>query len=332
MLIYEITLAVLLALFLALGTASGMLYNLLYVYLIARLATEAIRFYLAYRHGDFLFAEWPNLGLDYWLANSLRTVFFMAILWFVLSRFLPFQLPPNTAMWVKLQMVGLPLIAIALLWIPTARSNWPQAMVMTLGAIALITMMLMQQKTTFKNAIKLANPFNEPAMVVSAGASPLYNHHYFVRAQRYAADMFTANYNRYAHRQKTLTAFTSFGVPLLAPADGEVVALENSLPDQAIGTTNAKQPVGNYVVIKMAEHHYVLLAHLQTGSVTVNLGDYVKQGDVIAAVGNSGNTSEPHLHIQVQDHPDFRQVTQTFPIYYESNGQHQLARTKMHVD
>lgn len=331
MLIYEITLAVILALFLALGTASGFLYNLLYVYLLARLATEAIRFYLAYHHGDFLFAEWPNLGLEYWLANSLRTAFFAAVLWFVLSRFVPYQLPPNTAMWVKLQMIGLPLIAIALLWLPTARVNWPQAMVMTLGAIALITMMLMQQKTTFKNAVKLANPIAAPAIVLSGGASPLYNHHFFITAQRYAADMVAADYNRYAHRQKTLESFTSFGVPLLAPAAGEVVAIENGLPDQAIGTTNARHPVGNHITLKIDDARYVLLAHIKAGSIKVKVGDFVELGDELAALGNSGNTSEPHLHIQVQDHPDFRQVKRTFPIYFKTPEGTVFARAKITI-
>lgn len=62
---------------------------------------------------------------------------------------------------------------------------------------------------------------------------------------------------------------------------------------------------GNYVIIRHEGGEYSLLAHLRRGSVRVRPGDRVRQGQVMGECGNSGSSSEPHLHFQVQDHPNF---------------------------
>ena len=329
MFIYEITLAVLLALFLIGGIASGLFYNLLYVYLLARLVAEGVRLYLAYLHGEFLFENWPWTDVHYWLPNIVRSMFFIVILFFITDRFIAFQFPPSTAAWIKTQMVILTLMSIALLWIPTVRVNWPQAIVMGTGCFVIICLILMNKKTHFDNAITLRNPLDQPALILSAGFSPLYNHHFFFKGQRYAADLIAVEYNRNARKQKELSAFTSFGMPLYAPISGEVVATYFDYPDQEIGTTNAEMPVGNYVVIQVAKAQFLLLAHIKHGSGKVAVGDWVTEGDELAALGNSGNTGEPHLHMQVQNHVDFRQVTQTFPIYFKSEGKTVFSRYKV---
>ena len=63
--------------------------------------------------------------------------------------------------------------------------------------------------------------------------------------------------------------------------------------------------VGNHLVIEIADGRYVLLAHLMEGSVVVTERETVYAGQLIAKCGNSGNTSEPHLHIQIQNLPDW---------------------------
>ena len=65
----------------------------------------------------------------------------------------------------------------------------------------------------------------------------------------------------------------------------------------------AKAPAGNHVVLDLGNGEYALLAHLQRGSVRVEAGDRVRAGDVLGLTGNSGNSSEPHLHFHVQDRP-----------------------------
>ena len=62
-------------------------------------------------------------------------------------------------------------------------------------------------------------------------------------------------------------------------------------------------PAGNHVVLDLGHGEYALLAHMQRGSVRVRVGDRVRTGDVLGLTGNSGNSSEPHLHFHVQDRP-----------------------------
>ena len=96
-----------------------------------------------------------------------------------------------------------------------------------------------------------------------------------------------------------------FGEPILAPGDGMVVASENSLLDQPPGVMNPSQPLGNYVIIDHHTGEFSFLAHLQQGSVTVRPGMQVRRGDVIGKCGNSGNSSEPHLHYHLQNTATF---------------------------
>jgi murein DD-endopeptidase MepM/ murein hydrolase activator NlpD len=59
---------------------------------------------------------------------------------------------------------------------------------------------------------------------------------------------------------------------------------------------------GNHFVLQIAQNRFVTYAHLQRGSIKVRKGDHVHRGDVLALLGNSGNTSGPHLHLQLTDH------------------------------
>lgn len=68
---------------------------------------------------------------------------------------------------------------------------------------------------------------------------------------------------------------------------------------------NESQPAGNYVILEHSNKEYSLLAHFKQHSIMVNEGDIVKQGQNIGLCGNSGNSSEPHIHFQVMDSPDY---------------------------
>ncbi|OAN36644.1 M23 family metallopeptidase [Microbacterium sp. H83] len=111
--------------------------------------------------------------------------------------------------------------------------------------------------------------------------------------------------------------FIGFGRPLLAPAPGEVVIAHDGEPDHGArrglvasvwyALTQASRVregaaavAGNHVVIR-SRGSLVLLAHLRSGSVRVRAGDEVRAGDPVGECGNSGNSTEPHLHVQVSD-------------------------------
>jgi murein DD-endopeptidase MepM/ murein hydrolase activator NlpD len=102
----------------------------------------------------------------------------------------------------------------------------------------------------------------------------------------------------------------SFGLPVRAPADGVVVAVENGQTDDgkfdpSTFKTRPNLVLGNHVIIRHADSLYSALGHLKQGSVTVKAGETVKAGQVVAAVGNSGTSMFPHLHYQLMDGPTF---------------------------
>lgn len=111
-----------------------------------------------------------------------------------------------------------------------------------------------------------------------------------------------------------LSSYAYYGSPIMAVADGEVVAAVDGLPDQVptvtppIGTLPLADFAGNHVIEKFEyAHHtfYALYAHMAPGSVQahVQVGQHLHTGQVIGLLGNSGNTSAPHLHFHVIDQP-----------------------------
>lgn len=103
--------------------------------------------------------------------------------------------------------------------------------------------------------------------------------------------------------------YVDYGAKVYAVADGTVVDALDNLPDQPPGKLPDPTKItlrtvdGNHVTIDMGHGLYVFYAHLGKGTVRVHRGDRVKAGEVIGELGNSGNTSAPHLHIHVMDSP-----------------------------
>ena len=87
----------------------------------------------------------------------------------------------------------------------------------------------------------------------------------------------------------------------MSPGSGTVVTVISNLPDNPPGVMDPTNPPGNFVVLDLGHKEYALLAHMQEGSVVVAEGDEVRPGQRIGLCGNSGNTSEPHLHFHLQD-------------------------------
>ncbi|MBD9372000.1 M23 family metallopeptidase [Rhizobium sp. ARZ01] len=104
-----------------------------------------------------------------------------------------------------------------------------------------------------------------------------------------------------------LESYAYYGVPIHAAADGVVVNLYDAADEQIPGG-NAKGITtenvgGNMLVVDIGGGAYAFYAHMQRGSLKVKLGDRVKTGDVIGLLGNTGNSTAPHLHFHVMDGP-----------------------------
>jgi hypothetical protein len=94
-------------------------------------------------------------------------------------------------------------------------------------------------------------------------------------------------------------AYAIFGTPLVAPCAGRVVAAEGGLPDMPVPRMDAARKPGNHVILDCGGVH-VVLAHLRQGSLAVTAGDVVETGAPLGEMGNSGDSSQPHLHIHAQ--------------------------------
>lgn len=105
--------------------------------------------------------------------------------------------------------------------------------------------------------------------------------------------------------------YYAYGTELLAVADGVIAAVKDGIPQNVPGANSRAVPItmetvgGNYVAIDIGHGRYALYAHVQPGSLRVKVGDHVKRGQVVALLGNSGNSTEPHVHFQVADGPTF---------------------------
>lgn len=149
-------------------------------------------------------------------------------------------------------------------------------------------------------------PFRDGEWSVFWGGRTLKeNYHAASKSQRFALDLVVhKDGSSHSGDGKKLTDYYCYGLELIAPADGQVVWSCDSLPDQEPGMMDPARPIGNGVVIDHGNGEFSLMAHMQPKSLRAKMGDRVKTGDVIGKCGNSGNTSEPHLHYHLQNGPD----------------------------
>jgi hypothetical protein len=151
-------------------------------------------------------------------------------------------------------------------------------------------------------------PFDGAWMVIWGGDTEFLNYHAPVPQQRYAHDIVIwRDGATYTGDGSQLEQYHCYGQPQYAPADGTVVTVVDEYPDAVPGqlaTDPMMHPGGNHIVLEVGEGEYVFMAHLIPGSVTVAEGDTVAAGDAIGLTGNSGNSSEPHIHMHMQSGPD----------------------------
>ena len=138
----------------------------------------------------------------------------------------------------------------------------------------------------------LSAPFEGSWKALGTGPSVARNHHLAAQDQWFATDFVRVNGE-------------SRGSRILAPVDGVVAYLEDGHRDKPARRWIQKDlasPAGNHVSLRIdgREDDFVILAHLEQGSITVHVGERVRAGDLIARCGNSGNTTVPHLHIHAQ--------------------------------
>lgn len=138
--------------------------------------------------------------------------------------------------------------------------------------------------------------------VVWGGDTRALNYHVDYPDQRHAYDILIAR-NGVTHDGDgtQLDQYYAWGKRVTAPASGAVIEVVDDLPDNKPGIRDPLHAAGNHVELDLGNHEYAMLAHMQRGSIRVKPGDRVAPGQWLGLCGNSGNTSEPHVHFHVQD-------------------------------
>jgi murein DD-endopeptidase MepM/ murein hydrolase activator NlpD len=128
-------------------------------------------------------------------------------------------------------------------------------------------------------------------------------------AQRFAIDWVQVGSDSatYTGDRKDNKSYHAYGSEVLAVADAVVVTTKDGIPQNVPGENSRAVPMtietigGNHIILDLGQGRYAFYAHLQPGSLRVKVGDHVTRGQVLALLGNSGNSTEPHLHFHVSD-------------------------------
>lgn len=152
-------------------------------------------------------------------------------------------------------------------------------------------------------------PFGGRWWVYWGGETIGQNYHAANREQRHAVDlMIWQDGSTFRTNGATNEDYYAWGQPALAPVDATVVEIIDGYPANPPGQLPEDPPdvFGNHVVLQVGNNTFIYLAHLQEGSISAARGERVTAGTPVGLVGNSGNSSEPHLHIHAQTFPILR--------------------------
>ncbi|MEO6447589.1 MAG: M23 family metallopeptidase [Gemmatimonadaceae bacterium] len=215
--------------------------------------------------------------------------------------------------------------AIVFVWAPVSSTAPPTSVrhrltfVMESGDKTLTQMAEGGSASVGREVVSIGPPLRGGPWLAANGPGPVSGHRRALIpvdgtpaiAQRFAIDyvmLDTAGRTFTGDRLKNESYYAE-GVDALAVADGIVVVTKDSIPENVPGATSRAVPItletigGNHVILDLGQGRYAFYAHLQPGSLRVKAGDRVQRGQVLGLVGNSGNSTEPHLHFHISDSP-----------------------------
>ena len=228
---------------------------------------------------------------------------------------------PDAVGWARLRIGG-GLRAVVYMWITLdARAAIPATLEhrLTVAVGGATTSLQAARIAVRRDAVVIGPPLRGGDWVAGNGPSHTSGHRRAlipvggraVIAQRFAIDWVRVRPDgkTFAGDQAHNGSYRAYGAEALAVADGVVVAVKDGIPENVPGPTSRAVPMtletlaGNHVVLDIGGGRYALYAHFQPRSLRVKRGDRVRRGQVLGLVGNSGNSTEPHLHFHVSDSP-----------------------------
>ncbi len=162
-------------------------------------------------------------------------------------------------------------------------------------------------------------PFDGRWWVFWGGETGEQNYHATNREQRHAVDLLIwRDGSTFQGDGAANEDYFAWGQPALAPIDATVVDMVDKYDANTPGQLpeNPLDVFGNHVVLQVGNNAFLYLAHLQKGSIAVAKGDRVTAGTQVGLVGNSGNSSEPHLHIHAQNYGTLRDPSVGLPLTF----------------
>ncbi|MEJ7626267.1 MAG: peptidoglycan DD-metalloendopeptidase family protein [Ferruginibacter sp.] len=162
-----------------------------------------------------------------------------------------------------------------------------------------------------RNKTLLKLPFSGEWTIVWGGDTKKQNYHVDNKAQQNAFDIIITDKEgkSYKNNGSKNEDFYAFGKELLAPCNGIVVLVVDGIKDNQPGVLNPIYIPGNTVIIKTTNEEYLFFAHFKQNSIKVKEGQKVNQGQVLGLCGNSGNSSEAHIHFHIQNTEDMNIAT-----------------------
>ncbi|MCE9635682.1 MAG: M23 family metallopeptidase [Planctomycetes bacterium] len=185
------------------------------------------------------------------------------------------------------------------------------------GAPAVETITASEMRTSSDVPVTIGPPLRGGGWICENGPSTISGHRRAVvwlhgrprAAQRFAVDFFRAGADgrTFSGDVARCESYHAFGADVLAVAAARVAVSVDGIPDNVPDATRRAVEMsndtvaGNHVVLDLGGGRFAMYAHLRNGSVTVRTGDRVARGQVVGSLGNSGNSTEPHLHFHVAD-------------------------------
>ena len=155
----------------------------------------------------------------------------------------------------------------------------------------------------FENAVLTRVPFDGNWFVSWGGENKEDNHHYGFSPQDLALDIrriVDGSDQAMKGDPKKNESYGCWAQPILSPVDGVVEVAVDGVPDNIPGEVNRYAILGNYVMVKSRDGFVAVLCHFKMGSLVKKVGQQVKSGELLGLCGNSGRSTEPHLHFHVQ--------------------------------
>jgi hypothetical protein len=161
-------------------------------------------------------------------------------------------------------------------------------------------------KLDYETRTALLLPFEGACFLFWGGRTEAQNKHAGARDQRFAYDFVVLRDGRtHTGTGRRVEDYYCWDRSIRAPAKARVIEAVDGLPDQPPGTMDAAHPAGNHVMLDLGRGEYALLAHFRPGSVRVLAGEHIGADAELGRCGNSGHTTEPHLHFHLQDGPRY---------------------------